>query len=68
MGPLLFRLAILTLGMGLVEIGLVDAVDKGTLFGWLSTLGGGLLVVLGTRGVIGPLLATAARKGDSDHE
>ena len=59
MGAVLFRLLLLALGMGLVEIGLGDAVGHGSAAGWGLVLLLGLpLIIGGTVGFIGPLLTT----------
>lgn len=63
MGRVLLRLALLALGMGLVEIGLTDALGGGSLAGWAFPLLGGLpLVLVGTASFIGPLVG--ANRGD----
>jgi len=69
MGPVLFRLAVLTIGMGLVEIGLTEAVGKGSLAGWgLALLAGLPLVLVGTAGFIGPLIEARRHGGDTRDE
>ena len=57
MGALLFRLGLLTVGMGVVEIGLGPALVEGSLAGWALVLLVGLpLIVAGSAGFIVPLL------------
>jgi hypothetical protein len=64
MGALLFRLALLVVGMGAVEIGLGQAMVRGSLVGWALTLLVGLpLLVAGSVGFMGPLLGGPTRKG-----
>lgn len=64
MRPTLVRLAILTLGMGAVEIGLTETFDGGSPVAWALVLAVGFpLIVVGTMGLIGPLLA-GRHKGD----
>jgi hypothetical protein len=67
MGAILIRLAVLALGMGLIEIGLSDAVAQGSLAGGgLALLVGVPLVLAGTAGFVGPLIGAARNKGDAD--
>jgi hypothetical protein len=69
MGAILFRLALLALGMGLIEIGLTDALGQGSLSGWaLVLLGGFPLILVGTAGFIGPLVTARHDRGDEGHE
>ena len=69
MGAILLRLALLALGMGLIEIGLTDALGQGSLAGWgLVLLGGFPLVLLGTAGFVGPLVGAERSRGDSDND
>ncbi len=69
MGALLLRLALLALGMGLIEIGLTDALGTGSLAGWgLVLLGGFPLVLVGTAGVIGPLIGIRRDTGGSGND
>lgn len=69
MGPVLFRLIVLTVGMGLVEIGLTDALGKGSSAGWgLALLAGLPLVLAGTAGFIGPLIEARRHGGDTRDE
>ena len=68
MSAVLFRLLLLALGMGLLEIGLDDAVGRGSLAGWGMVLLVGLPLILGgTAGFIGPLLG-AGRSGGKEGE
>ncbi len=65
---ILFRIALLTVGLAAVELGLRPALVAGSLGGWtLVVLIGLPLIVAGSAGFIGPLLGGAARKGDSNH-
>lgn len=67
MTAVLFRLALLALGMGVAEIGLGDALVRGSLAGWALLLVVGLpLIIAGTAGFMGPLLGGATTKGSSD--
>ena len=69
MRPLVVRLGLLVLGMGLIEIGLGDAVGRGSLLAWaLIVLVGLPLVLAGTAGFIGPLFASGRDKGDAERE
>jgi hypothetical protein len=69
MGGVLLRLTLLALGMGLIEIGLTDALGKGSLAGWgLVFLAGFPLVLVGTAGVIGPLFGIRRDRGGSGHD
>lgn len=53
----LFRLALLAAGLGLVEIGLGDGLGGGSPLGWgIALLVGLPLLVAGSAGFIGPLL------------
>lgn len=64
MAALLFRLTLLVIGMGAVEIGLGDAMVDGSLLGWALTLLIGLpLIVAGSFGFMAPLLGGHTRKG-----
>ncbi len=68
MGAVLLRLVLLALGMGLIEIGLTDALGRGSLAGWALVLVGGFpLVLAGTAGFIGPLVGAGRDKGDGSH-
>ena len=67
MGAVLFQLVLLVAGMGLVEIGLGDAVVRGSLVGWGLVLFVGLPLVLGgTAGFIGPLVGTGRTRGEEE--
>lgn len=58
---ILFRLALLTAGLAVVEIGLGNALISGSLLGWGIVLLVGLpLVVVGSAGFIGPLIGGPA--------
>ncbi len=64
----LFRLALLTVGLAAVELGLGPALVSGSLGGWaLVLLVGVPLLVAGSAGFIGPLLGGGVRKGDSNN-
>ena len=63
----LFRLLLLALGMGAVEIGLGDALVQGSTLGWALMLLVGLpLIVAGSAGFMAPLLGGPTRKGSID--
>ena len=67
MAAVLFRLGLLTLGMGAVEIGLGDALVRGSVLGWALVLLVGLpLLLAGSAGFIGPLLGGPDQKGSAD--
>lgn len=67
MGAILFRLALLAVGMGAIEIGLGEALVKGSLLGWgLMVLVGLPLIVAGSAGFIAPLLGGPHQKGSID--
>ncbi len=67
MAAVLFRLALLTLGMAAVEIGLGDALVTGSVSGWVLVVLVGLpLIVAGSAGFIVPLLEGGLPKGSSD--
>jgi hypothetical protein len=56
---------LLALGMGLIEIGLTDALGRGSLAGWgLVFVGGFPLVLAGTADFIGPLVGASRHRGD----
>lgn len=65
--PLLFRIALLTVGFGVAEIGLPPALATGAIDSWALSALGLLLIVSGSAGFIGPLLGGAVRKGESRH-
>jgi len=62
MGPTLFRLVLLAIGLGLTEIGITALASSSPAFWVLMPLG---LVVLiaGGAGFMGPLLGAADKKG-----
>ena len=63
----LFRLGLLAVGMGLVEIGLGDAIVRGSPLGWALVLLVGLpMIVAGSAGFMAPLLGGPSQKGFSD--
>jgi hypothetical protein len=67
MATVLFRLGLLALGLGTVEIGLGDALTRGSLLGWGLVLLVGLpLIVAGSAGFMAPLLGEPNRKGSAD--
>ena len=67
MAAVLFRVGLLTLGMGVVEIGLGDALVRGSVLGWALVLLVGLpLLLAGSAGFIGPLLGGPNQKGSAD--
>ncbi len=58
MSALLFRLVLLAVGMGAVEIGLGTSLVDGSPLGWVLVLLVGLpLIVAGSAGFIAPLFA-----------
>jgi hypothetical protein len=61
----LLRLALLALGMGLIEIGLGEGSSPST---WLTLVVGLLFALAGTAGFMGPLLESGREKGGRDHE
>ena len=62
-----FRLGLLAVGMGVVEIGLGDALAKGSPLGWaLVALLGLPLIVAGSAGFMAPLLGGPNQKGSTD--
>jgi len=56
MARLLFRIILLAIGLGAVEIGLVGAVGSGAPLGWLTVVIGLLLIVAGSAEFMVPLL------------
>jgi len=67
MAALLFRVGLLALGMGIVEIGLGDALTRGSPISWALVLLVGIpLIVAGTAGFMAPLLGGPDRKGTTD--
>ena len=66
MAAVLFRLGLLAAGMGVVEIGLGDALVRGSALGWAFVLLVGLpLIVAGSAGFMAPLLGGSGQKGSS---
>jgi len=63
MTRLLFRIVLLAIGLGGVEIGLVGAVDSGAPLGWLAVVIGLVLIVAGSAGFMVPLLGGRADPG-----
>ncbi len=67
MAAVIFRLTLLVAGMGALEIGLGDALIKGSLASWALVLLVGLpLIVAGSAGFMAPLLGGAKVKGPTD--
>ncbi|MHB8459066.1 MAG: hypothetical protein ACYDAK_10930 [Candidatus Limnocylindrales bacterium] len=67
MAAVALRLALLTIGMGAVEIGVGNGLVKGSLAGWGLVLLIGLpAIVAGSAGFIGPLLGRGRQKGSTD--
>ena len=67
MVAVLFRLGLLAVGMGAVEIGLGSALVEGILAGWALVLFVGLpLIVAGSAGFMVPLLGGPNQKGSID--
>jgi len=60
MARMLFRIILLAVGLGAVEIGLVGAVGSGALLGWLTVVIGLALIVAGSAGFMVPLLGGRA--------
>jgi hypothetical protein len=66
MAAVLFRLLLLAVGMGAVEIGLGSALVESSLAGWALILAVGLpLIVAGSAGFMAPLLGGPKQKGTS---
>lgn len=66
MAAVVFRLALLTIGLGAVEIGLGGALVEGSLAGWALTLLVGIpLIFAGSVGFMAPLLGGPSKKGAS---
>ena len=64
MAAVLFRVVLLAVGMGAVEIGLGDALAKNSPLGWALVLLAGLpLVVAGSVAFMAPLLSGPKQKG-----
>jgi hypothetical protein len=67
MAAVLFRLGLLAVGMGVVEIGLGEALVRGSVLGWALVLLIGLpLIVAGSAGFMGPLLGGRNERGSAD--
>jgi hypothetical protein len=67
MAAVVVRLGLLAAGMGAVEIGLGEALVRGSLVGWaLTLLVGPLLIVAGSAGFMVPLLGGPNQKGTPD--
>lgn len=64
---IVFRIGLLTLGFAAVELGLPPALALGAFGDWALAALGLLLIVAGSAGFIGPLLASAAGKEDAGH-
>jgi hypothetical protein len=67
MGVILVRIALVALGMGMIEIGLTDALGQGSLTAWALVIVGGFPLILGTAGFMGPLLG-ARRDGEDGRD
>lgn len=67
MTVVVFRLGLLAAGLGAVEIGLGDALVRGSAAGWALVLLVGLpLIVAGSAGFMAPLLGGRHQKGSTD--
>ncbi len=67
MVAVLFRVGLLAAGMGVVEIGLGDALTRGAPMSWALVFVVGLpLIIAGTTGFMAPLLDGPNRKGTTD--
>lgn len=66
MAAILFRLGLLAAGLGVVEIGLGEAVVRASVLGWAVVLLGLGLIVAGTAGFMGPLFGGPKRGGSPD--
>ena len=67
MAAVVFRLILLALGLGALEIGLGSALVDGSPVSWALVLLVGLpLVVAGSAGFMAPLLGGAHQKGSPD--
>ena len=67
MTRILFRLALLAIGLGAVEIGIGDALGQGSTLAWGLVLLFGLpLIVAGSAGFVVPLLGGRASKDARD--
>ena len=56
MVPVLFRLLLLALGLGMVETGLFGALPSGSILSWLTVVAGMILLVAGSAWFMVPLL------------
>jgi len=64
---MLLRIALLTVGAGAIEIGIVPALATGSLIDWALVLVIGVpLLIAGSAGFMGPLLGGPSRK-DGKH-
>lgn len=63
MSRVLFRIVLLAVGLGAIEIGLVAGVGSGTPSGWLAAAIGLVLLVAGSAGFMVPLLDGRADQG-----
>ena len=61
MGPILLRVFLLAIGLGLTEIGITALVSSSPLF-WLPLTLGLLALIAGGAGFIGPLLGADEKK------
>jgi len=67
MAAVLFRLALLAVGLGSVEIGIGSALVESSLAGWALVLLIGLpFIVAGSSGLMAPLLGGPNQKGSID--
>ncbi len=67
MAAVLFRVIMLAVGMGIIEISLGGALLQGSIIDWAIVILVGLpLIVAGSAGFIGPLLGGPKQKGSSD--
>ena len=60
---ILFRVAMLTVGLAAVEVGLVPVPATGAAGGWALVLVGLPLIVAGSASFIGPLLGATSKGG-----
>ncbi len=67
MAAMLFRIGLLAVGMGVVEIGLGDVLVQGSPLGWALVLLVGLpLIVAGSAGFMAPLLGGPNQRGSTN--